>query len=313
MSSNKKGEIMAYSVAFTTPPSAPAWKRWLVLSPLARIVIYAVVFIALGYALFHAASAAGLVGKTVPPLRGAVVSLLLQIVSTLVPYVILVRLIEKRRVNELAARDLPTYGSVGFIAGFVLLSVMTGLLWVLGSYHIIAVHLDADWLSPLLTYGIATGIAEEILLRGVLFRASEEGLGTWGALLISALVFGGLHLGNPNATLWSALAIAIEAGLLLALVYNLTRSLWAVIGLHAAWNFSEGVIYGIPVSGLDVKGLVVSSSTGSDWLTGGKFGIEASTVAVGVSGCVSLVLIIIAIRRGTIVPPVWVRKRNGQL
>ncbi|HTC25446.1 type II CAAX endopeptidase family protein [Dyella sp.] len=298
-------------VAFTTPASAPAWKRWLVFSPLARIVIYAACFFAVGYPLFHLATALHLGGKDASPLERNLVGLVLEFVSILLVYVVAVRLIERRRVSELALRQLPTYGIAGLIAGFLLLSTMTLLLWLMGSYHVLSVNADAVWLPSLLGMGIATGIAEETIFRGVLYRISEEGLGTWGALAISALFFGGAHLNNPNATLWSAVAIAIEAGILLALVYHLTRSLWMVIGLHAAWNFSEGTIYGFAVSGFNVKGIIVPSVTGSDWVTGGKFGVEGSVVAVAVSACISAVLLAIAIRRKTIVPPSWVRKRNA--
>jgi uncharacterized protein len=301
---------MSEMVAFTTPPTAAAWKRWLVYSPLARIIIYAACFFAVGYATYHLADALHLESKDESPLTRAFVSLIIEFVSILLVYVIAVRLIERRRVSELAPRDLLKYSILGFIAGFLLLSTMTALLWVVGSYHVLAFNPGAVWMPSLLGMGIATGIAEETICRGVLYRISEEGMGTWWALAISALFFGGAHLWNPNATIWSALAIAIEAGILLALIYNLTRSLWMVIGLHAAWNFSEGMIYGIPVSGIDVKGFIVSSSTGPDWLTGGKFGIEASSVAVILSACVSAVLLVIAIRRKTIVPPSWVRRRN---
>lgn len=298
-------------VAFATPLSAPAWKRWMVFSPAARIVIYAACFFAVGYAIYHLAVALHLEGKDVSPLMRACVGLVLEFVSIMLVYIVAVRLIERRRVSELAPRDLLKNGSLGFIAGFLLLSTMTALLWLMGSYHVLGFNPGIAWLPPLLGMGIATGIAEETICRGVLYRITEEGLGTWWALAISALFFGGAHLWNPNATMWSALAIAIEAGILLALVYNFTRSLWTVIGLHAAWNFSEGTIYGIPVSGIDVKGFIVASSTGPDWLTGGKFGIEASAVAVAVSACISAVLLAIAIRRKTIVRPAWVRKRNA--
>jgi membrane protease YdiL (CAAX protease family) len=306
-----KGIFMSEIVTFTTPTLAPSWKRWLVFSPLARIIIYVACFFVVGYSLYHVAGALNLMGKGVSPLKNAFVGMILQFVSTLVVYVVAVRLIERRRVSELALRDLPKYSILGFIAGFLLISTMAGLLWVTGGYHILSVNPDAVWLPPLLTIGIATGIAEETVFRGVLYRITEEGLGTWWALAISALFFGGVHLGNPNATTWSALAIAIEAGILLALVYNLTRSLWMVIGLHAAWNFTEGTVYGIPVSGLDAKGFIVSSSTGPDWLTGGKFGIEASMISVVLSACISGVLLMIAIRRKTIVRPSWIRKRNA--
>lgn len=91
--------------------------------------------------------------------------------------------------------------------------------------------------------GLGAGIGEEILFRGVLFRIVEEGLGTWAALLVSALFFGAVHLGNPGATLWSSATIAIEAGLLFGLLYHVTRSLYLCMGVHAAWNFMQGTVY----------------------------------------------------------------------
>jgi uncharacterized protein len=233
---------MSELVAFTTPATAPAWKRWLVFSPLARIIIYVACFYVADKAVYYVAEALHLVGKGIPALQEAVIGLILEILCVLLVYVVVVHVLERRKAAELTLRKLPTYGLIGFVAGFLLLSTMTGLLWLLGSYHVAGLDRNVAWLPPLLGMGIATGIVEETAFRGVLYRISEEGLGTWAALAISALAFGGAHLLNPNATLWSALAIAIEAGILLALVYNLTRSLWAIIGLHAAWNFSEGTV-----------------------------------------------------------------------
>jgi hypothetical protein len=135
----------------------------------------------------------------------------------------------------------------------------------------------------------------------------EEGLGTWWALAISAAFFGAAHLGNPGATVWSSAAIAIEAGLLLAMLYHVTRSLWACAGLHAAWNIMQGTVYGIPVSGTHPDGFLVAKLTGPDWLSGGSFGAEASVVALALCTGVTIVLLAIALRRGSIVPPAWKR------
>jgi hypothetical protein len=164
------------------------------------------------------------------------------------------------------------------------------------------------WLAAILVLGLGAGIGEEIMFRGVLFRIVEEGLGTWAALLVSALAFGAIHLGNPNATLWSGLAIAIEAGILFGLIYHVTRSLWICMGLHAAWNVMQGPFYGIAVSGLKQHGWLQSSLTGPDWLTGGSFGAEASVVALGCCTALSIVFLVIALRRGSIVPPSWRRR-----
>jgi hypothetical protein len=146
------------------------------------------------------------------------------------------------------------------------------------------------------------------MFRGVLFRMAEEGLGTWAALAISALFFGSAHLANPGATVWSAVAIAIEAGLMLGMVYHVTRSLPLCIGVHAAWNFTLAAVYGGAVSGHDAgSSWLAGKLSGPEWLTGGAFGIEASVVAVALGAAMALGLAAYAMRRGTVVP--W--RRGG--
>ena len=101
--------------------------------------------------------------------------------------------------------------------------------------------------------GLGAGITEEIIARGILFRVVEEAFGTWvGAGLFRGLCSASATPPIPNATWWSSLAIALEAGLLLGMAYAWTRSLWFVIALHAAWNFTQGPLLGIPVSGIAV-------------------------------------------------------------
>jgi membrane protease YdiL (CAAX protease family) len=210
-------------------------------------------------------------------------------------------------VHELSLRRLPRGLALGVLAGLLLFSAVVGVLWLLGSYHVIGRNPAAHWLLALLSVGLGAGIGEEIITRGVLFRIVEEGLGSGWALLLSALFFGFAHGHNPGATMWSSAAIAIEAGLLLALIYHLTRSLWPCIGLHAGWNFAQGTLYGIPVSGNHADGWLVSSRSGPDWLSGGSFGAEASVVALLLCSACSLVLLVVALRRTSFVPPSWRR------
>jgi membrane protease YdiL (CAAX protease family) len=294
-------------IAFVTPSNAPQWQRWLVLSPAARIVFFAAMLIGFGMVTRTAVITLGWTGKAADPLHHALAILSLQLVPALLGYAILVRLIERRRMRELSPRTIPTYGLVSFLIGAVLFSMVVGVLWLAGSYHVTGTDPQVDWLPGVLVAGIGAGISEEIIARGVIFRIVEEGLGTWWALVISALFFGGAHIFNPGATLWSSAAIAIEAGLLLALIYHVTRSLWACIGLHAGWNIMQGTVYGIPVSGGAIKGWLISNRTGPDWLSGGVFGAEASVVALLLCSLLSLGLLVVALRRGSIVPSRWRR------
>ena len=86
---------------------------------------------------------------------------------------------------------------------------------------------------------------------------------------------------NPGATIRSSVAIALEAGVLLGAAYAATQRLWLPIGLHAGWNFTEGSLFGMTLSGNTMGvGLLRGSLSGPQILTGGAFGPEASIVAV---------------------------------
>lgn len=98
---------------------------------------------------------------------------------------------------------------------------------------------------------------------------------------MSGLIFGGLRLINPNATLMVALAVLLTAGTLLGACYMLTGRLWWSMGMHFAWNFMQSGVLGLAVSGnLARPGLFQSYLAGPAWLTGGEIGPEASLVAI---------------------------------
>jgi len=199
----------------------------------------------------------------------------------------------------------------GMFLGALLVAVCVGVLALLGSYSIIGFNWHYSPWNDLLTLGVTAGVAEEIMMRGTLFRLVEEGLGTWGGVAISACVFGGAHLTNPDGTLWGATSIAIEAGILFAAVYIITRSLWWCIGLHFAWNVAEGPVFGSIVSGSGAQdSWLVASWTGPELLTGGVFGLEASIVPVILLGALGVAALVYAWRKGLMISPIWIRKRT---
>lgn len=295
------------SIAYSTPPAAPRWQRWLVFSPVARIALFALLLVAIGYAVHAVVAALGWNAGGANQAQRVLASASMRLLPPVLAYLVLVQGIERRPVDELSPRDLPVLGGAGCIVGALLFSLVVGVLWLAGSYHVEGVNGNVNWIPAVLVGGVGAGIGEEIVMRGVLFRVVEEGAGTWWALAVSALVFGAAHIANPAATVWSSLAIAIEAGVLLALVFQFTRSLWACAGLHAAWNVMQGTVYGIPVSGGKADGWLVSTRSGPGWLSGGAFGAEASVVAVAACSALSLALLVIILRRRAIVPPRWRR------
>ncbi|MGE5228227.1 MAG: lysostaphin resistance A-like protein [Deltaproteobacteria bacterium] len=156
-----------------------------------------------------------------------------------------------------------------------------------------------QWSAP----AAAVAFREELLFRGVIQRVSEERLGSWAALALASVWFGWQHADNPNAGPFDAVMIALFGGVLLGACYLATRHLWLAIGVHAAWNFVEGGVFGTPVSGYAIPGVLRSTLTGPEWLTGGPFGPESSLVTLAVTSAAGAVLLLVAWRRGSLRPP----------
>ncbi|WP_250009935.1 CPBP family intramembrane glutamic endopeptidase [Actinoplanes sp. M2I2] len=227
---------------------------------------------------------------------------LLTAVLAVVVYAWVVRRTEKRAPAEVARTGAAGRLLRGVLLGVGMFAVVIVAIGLLGYY-------DVDGLGSvpgavgLLGFAAAAATTEELLFRGILFRILEERLGTWISLLLTGLLFGGMHLANPDATLWGATAIAIEAGFLLAACYAATRTLWVPIGLHFGWNFALGGIFSAPVSGTgESKGLLDATLSGPSPITGGDFGPEGSLFAVGAGLALTVVFLWLAHRRGTIVP-----------
>ena len=222
----------------------------------------------------------------------------------IVVYVGVVRLLESRhRVAEVSRRGAVVDVGIGLLVGAVLFSTVIAIIAAAGHYRVTAMGSVAGAIA-VLGLMCSTAVAEELLFRAVLFRIVERSMGTWFALAFSALVFGLLHLANPGATVFGALAIAVEAGVLLGAAYALTRTIWLAVGIHLAWNFMEAGVFSTTVSGTKdaFQGLLRSELTGPDLLTGGGFGPEASVVAVGVGVAAAAVLLVLTVRRGQILP-----------
>jgi membrane protease YdiL (CAAX protease family) len=277
--------------------------------PLTRIILAALL---IGVAVGLTGNVTRIVAKRLPPGTGlSNVYRLFQaamiVLASDLAYRGYVRVVERRPVAELSPRAAVREFGLGVILGFMLFTATIGVIAAAGCYRIAGVN---GWavMIPVLAMSAIAAYAEEIITRGILFRITEEGLGTWFALVISSAFFGLAHAANPGATALSSVAIALEAGLLLGAAFMLTRRLWLPIGLHFAWDFTQGGIFGVAVSGVEQPGLLRSRLAGPAALTGGAFGPEASVVAVIVCLAAGIVALILAVRRGHIVAPFWRRR-----
>ncbi len=273
--------------------------------PVIRLVIalvFLVVFVGLGLGI------GAMIGKLLLPaeskLLGSAIKMIFACIFSVAGYAFYCAAVEGRKMKELDPRKGVRQISLGLLLGFGFISLIMLIMFLAGGYHVRGIK-SAAVLLPVLIMSVQAGVLEEIMSRGIIFRIAEEGIGTWWSMSLSALIFGFLHLWNPNATLFSSISIALTAGVILAMLYVITRQLWVPIGLHIGWNFALGGIYGAPVSGGEPDGILAASFSGPDWLTGGAFGPEASVIMVAVFVVFGFFLIRKSIKDKSWVKPMW--------
>lgn len=220
-------------------------------------------------------------------------------------YSLMVWLAEGRMPRELAPG--PAVGGIliGLLIGLVVFAAVMAVLIGTGLYQFTWLGPAPMWTGSALS--VQSGVIEEVMARGIILRLTWRAFGPWIAFIFSAGLFGALHLGNDNASVWAAVCIAVEAGLLLGAFYALTGRLWVSIGLHAGWNFTQGTLFGAAVSGTDFGGAIARSTAKAgfpQWLTGGEFGPEASAPALVICTSVGLLTLWMARKAGRFARPI---------
>ncbi|MFL6127312.1 lysostaphin resistance A-like protein [Actinophytocola sp.] len=267
--------------------STPGWLRPVWVRLVVLLAGFGAVMAVVG--LLTGALAGTGVGSLVVGVAGAVGALWL--------YNRVIRTLEQRPATEIDRSAAPRGLRNGVLLGLGLFTATFLLIAMVGGVD------SLGWgsvLGFLAAVGINAGAAvtEEIVFRAVLFRIVARQWGTGVALAVSAALFGLLHLVNPGASVWGAVAIAVEAGLMLGAAYALTRSLWFPIGLHFGWNMAEGGLFGTTVSGAtNHGGLLHTVLDGPSAITGGEFGPEASVFAILACGIPALLFLRAARRR----------------
>ncbi len=183
-------------------------------------------------------------------------------------------------------RPLETFG-IGFLprwrhdlfSGLLLAAGMLGVL-LLGCK--VAGHLSIQWtgsqapgVTLLATFSLLllAALNEELVFRGFPLQVLIDGVGKWPAMAIMSILFGALHMNNPNATILGTFN-TIVAGILLSLAYVRTRSLWLPYAIHVGWNVGLGFVLGFALSGLGLASLWTTAVSGSDTILGGGYGPE---------------------------------------
>lgn len=223
-------------------------------------------------------------------------------VAAIFVYKGIVRATEKRRVVEASGQGLIGGLSFGTLIGIVIFGCVILNVAFLGCYKVHGAAWNAG-IAGLFGYMAAAAVTEELLFRGVLFRNIERRLGTWIAWLISAVLFGAYHMLNPDASVFGAVAVILEAGGMLTAAYIATRKLWVPIGLHFGWNFAAAAIFSTEVSGNGANaGLLKATLSGPQLVTGGTFGPEGSLYSILFCVLAAVGFLLYARWRGRIMP-----------
>jgi membrane protease YdiL (CAAX protease family) len=304
-----RGDVLALGSRRVLAPGRWRWLRAL-LWGIALFLLVALAFnLAMGITLTGLLAAAGqplpVLGKPLPgPPAIVFAAMTVGSLAALAAYAGLVRLAEDRRPSEFAPAAAPAELGLGLLLGAAMMAATVLLLWAAGWDRLDPHPLAAIWSAA--GNSVESGVVEEILFRLVVLRLLWRAFGPWAALALSALLFGALHLMNPNASLFAALCIALEAGVMLAAFYILTGRLWVSIEVHAGWNFTQGWVFGAAVSGTSGFGggpLSLTPVPGtSAVLSGGGFGPEASLAGLAVGTAVGAFALHRAWRTGRFAP-----------
>ncbi len=196
------------------------------------------------------------------------------------------------RVSKIEKRKIETIGfykdkwlrkyAIGFLIGLFMMSVVVLVLFMQGYIEVEKRPIQPVGISAIgsvliiLIGWIVQGGTEEVLTRGWLMNILGARYNITFGLILSSVFFGLLHLGNPNISYIAILNI-ILVGIFFGLCVIKTNNLWIVCGMHSAWNFAQGNLFGFEVSGLNVQvgSLFDLNLVGNDIVTGGIFGPEA--------------------------------------
>ena len=178
----------------------------------------------------------------------------------------------------------------GFLIGAVQFSLVVVLLLVTGTGGLKFGQVNLQsliFVLAIIPFWILQGGTEELVTRGWLFPAVSAKSNIFIGILISSALFGALHLFNPGVTVLSIVNIILN-GIFACFLMLKYDNMWVLAGMHGAWNFVQGNIYGIQVSGQGASTSILnySSQSSVDLLSGGAFGAEGSIFAtIVLIGC----------------------------
>lgn len=217
--------------------------------PLVRLVM-AIIFLAPIFVLDKAVKS-----KIISPLTGdtQVIFKYLEAVVFfalfLAAYRLYTRYVEKRPAVELSVRGWFREAGGGFVLSMGLVVAVVVFLYIAGYLQVVGFAADKRVALDLAAKFAMGAFIEELIFRLILFRLTEELLGTWTAFAIQALFFGFAHQANENATMLTSMSLVIVGGIFYTAAFMYSRRIWFPLGIHMGWNYLQSGIFSMPNSG----------------------------------------------------------------
>lgn len=209
---------------------------------------------------------------------------LFSFVFILLLFIFWVKVIEKNSLSTLGfvKKNWLKYLGWGILISLLQMGVIALVYQVggIGTFELNELSLEPIlFILGLFPFWLLQGGTEEVATRGWLLTRIAARTNLPLAIGISSSLFGILHLGNSGVTFTSLLNIVLD-GVLAALLFIYTDSIWLVVAQHGTWNYVQGNLLGFQVSGTGADASIFSFTMGSgpDWLTGGAFGAEGSII-----------------------------------
>jgi CAAX protease family protein len=179
----------------------------------------------------------------------------------------------------------------GIVLSAGMLAVLLAGCKTAGSLSIHWTGDQAPLTSLLATFCILlfAALNEELVFRGFPLQILIDGMGEWPGMIAMSVLFGAMHLNNPNASVLGTVNTII-AGVLLSLAYVRTRSLWTSYAIHVGWNVGLGFVLGFALSGIDIASLWTTGVAGSDTILGGRYGPEGGLLATFIFAASALIV-----------------------
>ncbi len=208
-------------------------------------------------------------------------------------FMLFFRLIDRREVRCMGfvnVKTLPGEALLGAVAGFGMFTLCVLAVLLLGGAKFEGINQGTLGLVLImLPFVVFQSFGEEVMYRGYFLVNSTVKFPLWPAVIVNGLLFAAGHLQNAGSASFLAVLNLTLVGVLFSVLTIRRGSIWAACTLHGFWNYTQGFLYGLPVSGTESGSgtlLQFSLADGKPLLTGGVFGIEASLITTIVEALV---------------------------